>query len=117
MAEETQLHADLIRIFRQYLSGQTEAIESIDNFRKSFETSVDSWQFELPDLYQFCCQSQQDFADLEYLQFRQVLYQYPTNQILSSSGGRFELVEDMGHIDRNRYALLRIEEAVEQVID
>ena len=117
MTEETQLHAELIRIFRQYLSGQTEAMESVDNFGKSFETSVDSWQFELPDLYQFCCQTQQDFADLEYLQFRQILYRYPTNQILSGSGGRIELVEDMGHIDRNRYALLRIEAAVEQVTD
>ena len=117
MAGETRLHAELIRIFRQYLSGQVEAIESIENFGKSFETSADSWQFELPDLYQFCCQTQQDFTDLEYLQFRQVLYRYPTNQILSSSGGRFELVEDMGHIDRNRYALLRIEEAVEQITD
>jgi len=117
VAEETQLHGGLIQIFRQYLSGQAEAIESIDNFGKSFETSVDSWQFELPDLYQFCCQTQQDFAELEYLQFKQILYQYPTNQILSSSGGRFELVEDMGHIDRNRYALLRIEAAVEQDTD
>ena len=117
MAEETQLHADLIRIFRQYLSGQAEAMESINNFGKSFETGVDSWQFELPDLYQFCCQSQQDFADLEYLQFRQMLYRYPTNQILSSSGGRFELVEDTGHVDRNRYALLRIEATVEQDTD
>jgi len=71
-----------------------------------------SWQFELPDLHQFCCQTAPDLAGLDYLRFRQMLYQYPTNQILSSSGGRFELVEDHGHIDRNRYELLRLEPVV-----
>ncbi len=89
--------------------------ESIDNFGKSFVITASSWQFELPDLYRFCCQTAQDFAELEYLQFRQILYQYPTSQIISRSGGRFELVADRGHIDRNRYALLRIEAAVESV--
>jgi len=68
-----------------------------------------SWQFELPDLYQFCCQIMPDLTNLDYLQFRQLLYQQPTNQTLSSSDGRFELVEDLGHIDRNRYELLRLE--------
>ncbi len=42
-----------------------------------------------------------------------MLYQNPTNQILSSSGGRFELVEDHGHIDRNRYELLRLDPVVD----
>jgi hypothetical protein len=106
VAEETQLHLGLIRIFRQYLSGQAEAIESINNFGKSFKTTALGWQFELPDLYQFCRQTAPELAELEYLQFRQMLYQNPTNQILSSSGGRFELVENRGHIDRNRYALI-----------
>ena len=101
----------------QFLSGQSEIIESIDNFGKSFKTTAIGWQFELPDLYQFCRQRAPELAELEYRQFRQMLYQNPTNQILSNSGGRFALVEDMGHVDRNRYALLRIEEAVEQVTD
>jgi len=107
----------LIQIFLRYLSGQAETIESIDNFGKSFETSAHSWQFELPDLYQYFCQTVPELAALDYLQFRKILYQYPINQILSSSGGRFELVEDMGHVDRNRYALLRLEEVVEQATD
>lgn len=101
-----QLHPGLIRIFRQYLSGQNEVMESIDNFGKSFKATTLAWQFELPDLYQFCCQSAPDLADLDYLQFRQMLYQNLTNQILSSSGGRFELVENRGNVDRNRYALI-----------
>ncbi|RLA15482.1 MAG: hypothetical protein DRQ59_01230 [Gammaproteobacteria bacterium] len=96
----------MIQIFERYLSGQAEAIESIDNFGKSFKTTAFGWQFELPDLHQFCRQSAPELAELEYQKFRQMLYHNPTNQILSSSGGRFELVEDRGHIDRNRYALI-----------
>jgi hypothetical protein len=90
----------------QFLSGQNEIIESINNFGKSFKTTALAWQFELPDLYQFCRQTAPELAELEYQQFRQMLYQNPTNQILFSSGGRFELVENRGHIDRNCYALV-----------
>lgn len=109
MAEETHLHSGLIRIFRQYLSGQAETLESIEDFGKSFVMTANGWQFELPDLYQFCCQIIPGLNDLDYLQFRQLLYQQPTNQTLFSSDGRFELVKDRGHIDRNRYQLLRLE--------
>jgi hypothetical protein len=112
VVDEKQLQLGLISIFKDYLSGHAELIKSIENFGKSFETTTVSWQFELPDLYQFCCQHQQDLADLEYLQFRQILYRYPTNRLLSSSGGRFELLEDLGHVDRNRYTLKRSSQEV-----
>jgi hypothetical protein len=105
MVDEKKLQLGLIEIFKDFLLGQAELVESIENFGKSFETTAASWQFELPDLYQFCCQHRRELADLEYLQFRQILYRYPTNQMLSRSGGRFELAKDMGHVDRNKYVL------------
>lgn len=105
MADEIQFYEDLMLIFRRYLSGQNEIVESIDDFGKSFIVTATSWQFELPDLYQFCRQTEPELAQLEYRQFKQILYQNPTNQLLSSCGGGFELVEYRGHLDHNCYAL------------
>ena len=108
MVDEKQPQPGLIGIFKDFLSGQAQSIASIENFGKSFETTAVSWQFELPDLYQFCCQQRQELSDQDYLQFRQNLYRYPTNQMIATSGGQFKLIEDRGHIDRNLYALIRV---------
>jgi len=106
LANTTQLPQSLMLIFEQYLSGQAELLEAINKFGKSFEVTSVGWQFKLPDLYFFYRQTSLDTGDMEYLHFRQMLYQHPINQILSNNGGRFELIENRGHIDRNRYALV-----------
>ena len=112
MADEKKLQLVLIEIFKDFLLGQVVLLESIESFGESFETTAVSWQFELPDLYRFCCQHRQELAALEYQQFRQMLYGYHTNRMLSSSSGRFELVEDLGHVDRNQYVLKRSSQSV-----
>ncbi len=65
------------------------------------------WRFTLPELYDFCCQSNREFIELGYPGFRKLLYRNPTNQKISASGGQFVVVENKGHIDRNIYALIR----------
>ena len=112
VVDEKKLQLVLNEIFKGFLLGQPALLESIKSFGKSFETTAVSWQFELPDLHRFCCQHRRELADLEYQQFRQLLYGYPTNRMLSRSGGRFELVEDLGHVDRNQYVLKRSSQAV-----
>jgi len=112
VVDEKKLQLVLIEIFKGFLLGQVALLESIESFGKSFEMTAVSWQFELPDLHRFCCQHRQELAALEYQQFRKILYDYPTNRMLSRSGGRFELVEDLGHVDRNQYVLKRSSESV-----
>ena len=112
VVDEKKLQLVLIEIFKDFLLGQVALLESIESFGKSFETTAVSWQFELPDLHRFCCQHRLELADLEYQQFRQILYGYPTNRMLSRSSGRFELVEDLGHVDRNHYVLKHTSESV-----
>ena len=112
VVDEKKLQLVLNEIFKGFLLGQPALLESIKSFGKSFETTAVSWQFELPDLHRFCCQHRRELADLEYQQFRQMLYRYPTNRMLSHSGGCFELVEDLGHVDRNQYVLKRSSQSV-----
>ena len=105
-------HNHLIQIFKRYLTQDQAVINAIIQFEKSFKLDDGSWLFTLPDLFDFCCQLSPEFLDLggsnlNYQSFRKLLYQYPTNQIISAEQGLFELVEDRGHIDRNIYTLTR----------
>ncbi len=88
----SEQHAKLIEIFQGMLS---------------MEEDRRQWQFTLPELYDFCCQSNREIIELGYPGFRKLLYQYPTNQKIAGSGGQFVVVENKGHVDRNVYALIR----------
>jgi hypothetical protein len=109
-------HKHLIQIFRRYLIQDPLVINAITQFKKSFwldnELGNGDWFFILPDLFEFCCQLSPELlhlggSNLSYQSFRKLLYQYPTNHIISADQGRFELVEDRGHVDRNIYVLTR----------
>jgi hypothetical protein len=105
-------HKCLMQIFRRYLIQDPVVISAIIHFKKSLRLDNEVWFFTLPDLFDFCCQLSPEFlrlggSNLNYQSFRKLLYQYPTNQIISADQGLFELVEDRGHVDRNIYALIR----------
>ncbi|MFT5665226.1 MAG: hypothetical protein ACI9JR_002633 [Gammaproteobacteria bacterium] len=107
MFDSIQQHQYLIHIFRQYLANELVIVDAIGSYGKSFHLSHDNWQFTLPDLFEFCSKLNPGIATLEYLQFRRLLYQFPTNQIIAGDGGKFELIDNLGHVDRNIYALIR----------
>ena len=105
-------HEKLIEIFQGMLSMEegrsesTSAASHVDGLSFSQSPSGRQWQFTLPDLYDFCCRSNREFIELGYPEFRKLLYRHPTNQRISGSGGRFVVVKNKGHIDRNVYALI-----------
>lgn len=110
--KSNQQHKCLMKIFRCYLTQDQVVFSTISQYKKSFRLDNGNWFFTLPDLFDFCCQLSPEFlrlggSNLNYQSFRKLLYQYPTNQIISADQGLFELVEDRGHVDRNIYALIR----------
>jgi hypothetical protein len=100
-----QQYQTLLLIFRQYLDSDAELVAAINAFGESFLINSFGWLFTLPDLFKFSCQQNQSIQELEYKQFRKLLYENPTNQLIGEINGRFEIVEDRGHIDKNLYRL------------
>ena len=107
----SEQHEKLIEIFQGMLSmedGMPDSIIAVinaDSLSFSQSPTGRQWQFTLPALYDFCCQSNSEFIEPGYPGFRKLLYQHPTNQRIAGSGGQFVVVENKGHIDRNIYAL------------
>lgn len=99
-------HQQLIRYFERYLRNDKEVIEAIQAFGQSFQLTNDCWQFTLHDLHQFCTEQIPAIENLDYQPFKQLLYQNPTNQLLSGSGGKFDLFLNFGHIDKSIYCLV-----------
>ena len=62
--------------------------------------------FTIPHLYKCICDTQPDFQSIGYKEFRKMLYQNPTNQVLSLSKLTFKTVVDNGHVDRNLYQIM-----------
>jgi hypothetical protein len=98
-------HHQLIRYFERYLTNDTEVIEAIQAFGQSFQLTNDSWQFTLHDLYQFCTEQIPSIENCNYQQFKQLLYQNHTNQILGAHGGKFKILSNSNHIDKSIYCL------------
>ncbi len=80
-------------------------MDVIEHAAGNIVVNPQSLEFELPDLYKICGQLDSDIASIDYLSFRKMLYRYPTNQLLQSHQGVFELLDNRGHVDQSRYCL------------
>ena len=98
-------HHQLIRYFDRYLTNDKEVIEAIQAFGQSFELTNESWQFNLHDLHRFCTEQIPSIENLNYQQFKQLLYQNRTNEALVEHGGKFEIFSNSGQIDKSIYCL------------
>ena len=87
----------------RYLENDPEVIEAIQAFGESFQLKNNSWQFKLKDFHQFCNQQIPSIENLSYPLFKQLLYQNPTNQLLKSNGGKFEVLLNSGQIEKTIY--------------
>jgi hypothetical protein len=91
--------------FARYLENDPEVIKAIQSFGESFQLENNSWQFTLKDLHQFCSKQIPSIKKVNYPTFKQLLYQNPTNQLLKSKGGKFEILFNSGQIGKTIYCL------------
>lgn len=107
MAKNNQ-HEQLLHLFERYLANDPVLISAIRRFDCSFNLTENSWQFSLPDLYQFCIEQISGMSGVSYSRFKQSLYRNPTNLSLRASGGEFSIASHADHIDRSTYTLTRL---------
>jgi hypothetical protein len=100
-----ELHNSLINLFSYVIANRQVVTDVAHELDIDIKMKVNELEFTLPDLYRLCCRLDDVFISLEYRVFRRLLYDNPTNQEMAKQGGKFELAEDRGHVDKNLYRL------------
>lgn len=95
----------LIFFFEQAAKKESALLEMLAN-NPSFSIEQDCWCFTLPDLYVFL-QSQEDrYANLDYNQFRKLIFNSPINQTVRSHGAEITIKNNQTNVDKSCYALV-----------
>ena len=102
-----EIYTELLTLFKNFLDQDTQTLERIKQFGRSFELEDNIWKFSLPDLHPFFCLQQGSSKNINYLIFRQTLYKNPTNSDIAKFGGAFDVAKNRNHIDKNIYKLSR----------
>ena len=100
--QETQ--QALIEFFEQVAQKNIVQMEKLKQ-QQCFNIVQDCWQFTLPDLYAFL-QQNPTLSNLEYKQFRQLIFNSPINQRIKSDGAEIIIKENLNNVDKSTYALI-----------
>ena len=71
-----------------------------------FIVEQERWCFTLPDLYHFLQHQNDIFNQIEYSQFRHMIYNSPVNQTVKSFGAEITIAENQGNVDKSTYAMV-----------
>ena len=105
MSASENHYQNLLLIFLRYLCDDIELLKSIEGYGGSFNLSNKGWQFTVPDLYGFLSLQNKNAEFPEYERFRKMLYDNPLHFNIKKYQGKFEIVENHGHVDKNVYRL------------
>ena len=95
----------MINLFSYFIANRQIVTDAAREMDIDIKIKVNELEFTLPDLYRLCGRLDDVFTSIEYRVFRRLLYDNPTNHEMAKQGGKFELAEDRGHVDKNLYRL------------
>ena len=98
----TDLDAALVRFFTQVAQrnpGQLNKLRAA-----AFSIESERWTFTLPGLYDYL-REYEAIGEMEYNQFRQLLFSTPVNQSISDYGAKIIIVDNRGKTDQSIYAM------------
>ena len=99
-----EIEQALVEFFEQVAQKNVTQLEKLKQ-EQCFNIVQDCWQFTLPDLSAFL-QQHPAFSNLEYKQFRQLIFNSPINQTIKSHGAEIIIKENLNNVDKSTYALI-----------
>ncbi len=72
---------------------------------QSFRVDEQGWTFALPDLFAYLQKGYPDFLELDYKQFRQLLFDAPVNALVKQHGAELFIADNQQNVDRSCYQL------------
>ncbi len=95
----------LISFFEQVAQKDTSQLNKLKQ-NKYFSVEKERWCFTLPDLYAFLRLQNDDLNDIDYQQFRKLIFNSPINQTIKSYGAEITITDNQTNVDKSSYALV-----------
>ncbi len=71
-----------------------------------FSVEPTRWCFTLPALFHFLQQQDSIFNEIDYNQFRQLLFNSTINQTIKAHGAEIIIIDNLAKVDESHYALI-----------
>jgi len=95
----------LISFFEQVALKNNAQLDKLKQ-QQCFSIDINGWQFTLPDLYSYLQQQVIATSNIEYKEFRQLIFNSPINQTVKSHGAIIIIKENLNQVDKSTYALI-----------
>lgn len=95
----------LVSFFEQ-VAQKDEALLKLLEQEQCFRVEQGRWCFTLPDLFSFLQHQDDVFGSLEYIQFRQMIFNSPINQTTKLYGAEIAIADNRAKVDESSYALV-----------
>jgi hypothetical protein len=100
-----QIEQALISFFEQIARKDEAHLESLRH-ESSFSVDEMRWSFTVPDLFAFLQRRDALFADIDYRQFRKLIFASPVNQTAKAHGAEVIIADNRDKVDKSTYALV-----------
>jgi hypothetical protein len=95
----------LITFFEQVAQRDRIQLKKLKQ-EQAFTVEQGRWCFSLSSLYAFLQRQNDGFGDIDYKQFRQLLYSSPVNQAVKVHGAEIVITDNQSNVDKSSYALV-----------
>lgn len=95
----------LISFFEQVALKNKTLLTKLE-IEQSFDVDNERWQFTLPNLHAFLQIQDQEFSTIDYIAFRNILFNCPINQTVKLHGAEINISDNQAKVDKSRYALI-----------
>jgi len=96
---------ELIAFF-QLIASKNSALLAKLSVYQDFIVEEHSWEFTLPSLHSFLQSHDNTFTDINYTQFRTLLFSSPINLELKNLGAKINISDNQKKVDKSRYTLV-----------
>lgn len=98
-------YQSIVLLFVRFLRKDAKLLLDIEMFTEDFTLAEDKWHFTLPVLHKFLQASEPEFNNMDYLTFRQLVFNNPINHLLSKQGGKVFITENHSNVDQSIYSV------------
>lgn len=95
----------LVDFFTQVAQQDNALLEKLKQ-EQNFSVDQGHWYFTLPALYRFLQHQYDVFNDIDYQQFRQLIFNSPVNQTIKLYAAEITIINNHAKVDESRYGLV-----------
>jgi hypothetical protein len=100
-----KIQNELVSFFEQ-VAQRDERLLKLLKKEKLFSLENKLWDFTLPDLYIFFQQQNDTLNNIDYKQFRKLIFNSPINQVIKQYGAEITIGNNRTKVDNSTYTLI-----------